>query len=306
MIIMRRNRYLLVTPAKNEAHALPALIRSIVQQTVVPILWLIVDDGSTDNTSEIIKNAEKEYAYIKGFKLPEGKRDLGLKYSYVCKVGFEHVIQLCAKEEIDWHYIALLDADIIIGINYFEDLMIEFEKNPRLGIASGDIYCQNENEFYIDYHREDLPRGANRIWRRKCFEDTNGFTITYAPDTVSNIKAKLQGWDTKKFGNIMSRQIRPTSSAEGLWKGYKIRGKTTYYLCYHPIHVIFRGVKYLMQPKFYLSFAYFYGYLKDFVLKQPRTEDEVIKAYFRKYGLKDTISVYTKGTKHDHDSCKKM
>ena len=281
-----------MTPVKNEEENLPNLVKSVVEQTIKPILWVIVDDGSTDKSPEIIEKARKKNEWIEGIKLPKGKRDLGLHYAYVCKQGFDYATEFCKKKGIGWNYISLLDADIRLEEDYFEKLIIEFERNPKLGIASGGIYYQTDDGLLWVKTRRDLPRGANRIWRRKCFEETEGFKVTYSPDAVSNVKAKLRGWETKQFKDLVSIQARPTSSAEGLWKGYEFRGESTYYLCYHPIHAFLKGLKHLLQPRFYLSFAYFSSYLSGFIHKKPRIEDEEIRNYFRRQRLKELVDIY--------------
>lgn len=289
---MSRQNYILITPAKNEEESITKCIESIINQTVTPTLWVLVDDGSTDRTPEIIGEAEEKYPYIKRIRLAKGKMDLGLHYAHVCKRGFDYAIEFCKKKGIYWNYISLLNADIIVEKDYFENLIEEFEKDPDLGIASGGTWSFHGREYIQEKVRRDIPSGAARLWKRRCFEETSGYVITYAPDTVSMVKAKLRGWKTKRFERFKSYQTRPTSSAEGLWKGYKFRGEETYYLCYHPIHILLRGLKYLLQPKFYLSFAYLSGYLGCFIHKKPRIEDEEIKNYFREQMLKELIDIY--------------
>ena len=297
MIGDNKPSYILITPSKNEEENLPKLIESVVNQTIIPSLWVIVDDGSTDNSSSIIKDAMKKHGYIRSIRLKEGSRDLGIHYAYVCKQGFDYATKFCENNDINYNYVSLLDADIQLGKSYFEKLIKEFERNPKLGIASGDIYYQTDDGLCWEKTRRDLPRGANRIWRRICFEETEGFKIVHSPDTVSNIKAKLRGWETKQFKDIISIQTRPTSSAEGLWKGYKIKGEGAYYLRCHPLHVLLKGLKYLLQPRFYLSFAYFSGYLSGFIQRKRRIEDEEIKNYFRKQRLKELVNIYLKNKK---------
>lgn len=273
------SKYILVTPAKNEEENLPRLIKSIETQSSKPVLWVIVDDGSTDSTPAIIEKAKKQ-EWIKSIRLSEGKRDLGKHYAEVCRRGFEYAVRYCEDNEIEYEFIALVDADTILEKDYFKRLLAEFEDNPRLGIASGGVYFNEEGKGVWEKSRLDIPRGSGRIWRRECFEETNGYAITYSPDAVSNTKAKLRGWETRQFREIKATQARKTSSASGLWRGYKERGEWCYYLNYHPVFAIGKGVKELLKKPHYTGIAFLLGYLRSFLKREEKIEDKEIRDYY--------------------------
>ena len=94
--------YILITPAKNEEYSIPDVLQSIINQTIRPLMWIIVDDGSTDNTPKIIKDFEIKYKWIKTIRLPSRDRDITHHYSYVCKKGFDTAIQYCETDQIDF------------------------------------------------------------------------------------------------------------------------------------------------------------------------------------------------------------
>jgi len=281
--------YILITPVKNEEKTLLEVIRSVKNQTKKPILWVIVNDGSTDKSPEIIRNAMENYEWIKTINLLESERDIGLRYSYVCKTGFDYAVKYAREHNIKYQYIGLLDSDIIIEKDYFEKLIEEFKRNPRLGIVSGVIYSYNGRKYVLDIGKKDIPRGANRLWRRECFEETGGYIITYGPDTVSNIKAKLKGWETRRFEEITAKQTRMTSAAEGLKKGYFKNGEAHYYLYQRPTIVFLRSIKYLFSKRFYLSFYYLYGYVNAMIKKIDRIDDEEIIEYYQNRKVMDYI-----------------
>lgn len=273
-------RYILITPAKNEERSLPSLIQSVVNQTIKPALWVIVDDGSSDKTPEIIKDAKEKNNWIQTIRLKEGKRDIGKHYAYVCRKGFDFSYEYCKTNSIRYEYIGLLDADMILCTDFFDKLIKEFEKNPELGIASGGIYYNNG--VIWEKGREELPRGGARVWRRKCFEETGGYLLTYSPDSVSNVKAKLRGWETKQFKKIKAIQTRKTSSAEGFWRGYWANGVSSYFLNTNPVFVMLKGVKYLFRRPYYIGLAYLWGYFGSFIRKQEQIDDEEIRKYYYK------------------------
>lgn len=271
--------YILVTPAKNEEDSLEKCIKSVVNQSKIPSLWLIMDDGSTDETPKIIERAIKKYGWIKSIKLGDKPRDLGKHYSLICKNGFEFIISECIKENIKYNYIGLLDADVILDKSYYENLINKFRSNHKLGIVSGCTVCIiNEKNVPMDQY-SDIPSGAARLWRKACFEETGGYDITYSSDSVSTVKAKIRGWDTKRFFEYPFIQSRMTSSVEGLWSGWKSIGVSHSYLGYPFIFAILRFIKYSLTKPYYIGLAYIVGYTTCTFKKQRTGDKEILKYY---------------------------
>lgn len=279
-----------MTPTRDEEDFLPIVIKSVTKSSVRPSLWLIVDDNSNDKTPKILQDASKEYRYIKTLRLSKGSHRDFFNYSYVCKTGFEYALHLSKENEIDWEYILLLDADTIVKRMYFEDIISKMQEDSRIGIASGDIYILINGKIRSRTRFRDLPAGTARIWRRDCFYETNGYSITQAPDSVSTVKANIMGWKTVRFRELKALQLRETSSAEGLWKGYIVRGEVTYHLCYHPLLVLARGLSYMIQPKFYLIIPYFVGYIESMIRKRPRIQDGEVSEYFKSGRLNELLT----------------
>jgi glycosyltransferase involved in cell wall biosynthesis len=272
--------YILITPAKNEEKDLPKVAESVISQTLRPALWVIVDDGSTDNSPAIIKNLEKQCDWIQSIRLPEHPRDITFHYSYVCKNGFTCAIEYCSKNSIDYDFIGLLDADTCLTETYFEQLISAFVKDPGLGIASGGIYYDSNGTLQWIRILEKYPAGTGRLWRKACFFETGGYQVEPSPDSISTIKAGLNGWKTQNFKEIIAVQTRPTSGAEGVWKGYTIDGKNAYYLNKHPILVFLNFMDFSTQKPFYIGIAYAYGFLKAFIRRDKKIDDKQIKDYY--------------------------
>ena len=273
-------RYILVTPVKNEEENLPNLIQSIVNQMVKPMLWVIVDDGSTDNTPKIIKNAKKKYNWIQSTRMNEGKRDLGLHLADILRKGFDFAIQYCMKNRINYDYLGILDGDLSLKPTFIENLITEFEKNPKLGIASGGSkHIVKNREIHLKVSIDE-PAGGHRLIRRKCFEECDGIPLSYDCDSVLKVKAKLRGWKTKRFEENIVTGIRDMSSAEGFWKGYVHNGKASYYLNLNPLHVMIRSIIYSFRRPYYTGIAYMVGYLSDLIRKKEQLDDNEIKDYY--------------------------
>jgi glycosyltransferase involved in cell wall biosynthesis len=285
--------YILVTPCKNEEKSLPKLAEGIISQTAKPKIWVIVNDGSTDGTQDIIETLLANYFWIRSIKLPPRPRDITFHYSYVCRQGFDYAINCCKEENLDYNYIGNVDADLNFGSNYFDALINEFGKNKNLGICSGHVGNIINNKIIWSSFREDLPSGGARLWRKECFEETGGYLLTCSPDSVSNVKAKIRGWDTRQFEHIKFVSTRAYASAEGQWKGYKKQGANNYYIGYTPIHIILKGVKLLHSKTGYfrdgVGLAYISGYFSEYLKGAPRIDDSEVIAYYKNRRLREIL-----------------
>ncbi|MCG7848057.1 MAG: glycosyltransferase family 2 protein [ANME-2 cluster archaeon] len=298
---MDLREYILITPCKNEEDSLPKHIESVINQTIKPVLWVIVDDGSTDKTPRILKEVTGVYPWIKTLGLSEIPRDLGIHVAQVYRTGFQYTIDFCKNNNIIFNYIGVVDADIILDLNYFESLIAEFEKNSQIGICSGHIGNMVNGKVIWSSFKEDMPSGGARLWRKKCFEDTDGYILTCSPDSVSNVKAKLKGWSTKQFNHIKAVSTRPYASAEGQWIGYKKLGLNNYFIGYTPIHILLKGTKLMYSTNGYYKpgagLAYIIGYFSGYVKKAPRLDDKEVIKYYKTRGkniLCSTLKLHRK------------
>lgn len=282
--------YFIVTPSKNEEQNISRLIRLIEKQTIKPFLWVIVDE-STDGTKEIINKTTDKYEWVKAIYLQTGEGYLGIKYGIACKAGFDYAIEYCRLHEIENYYIGLIDADVIIERDLFEKLMVEFEKEPELGIASGSEYWEISGKLVSAGTRIDLPMGPVRMWRKKCFEVTGGYMAVACPDSVSNVKAKLRDWKTMQF-NELKVVTRRTSTARGFWWGAVEDGKTYYYLNFHPIIILLKSIKYSLKYPYYTGFGLIKGYFSCLIRKKKKIDDAEIEYYYRYIRPKEIFRYY--------------
>ena len=286
-------KYLLITPAKNEEQNLPEVAGSVTGQKVKPELWVIVDDGSTDDTPHVIENLKDTYSYIQSIRLPQRPRDITFHYSYVCKQGFDYAFEYCRENNIEFEYIGLLDADTVLEENYFGKLLIKFKEDNSLGIASGGVYYDTGGKLSREKTDRNLPRGTGRLWRKECFFETGGYQVEPSPDSISNIKAILRGWKLVQCANVIQIQKRKTSAANGLWHGYVKNGWMAYYLGKNPLVALTNVLYYSVKFPFYTGPAYFWGYVSSAVKKEKKIKDPEIRAYyhnFRLSGLSSRIS----------------
>ena len=275
-----KKSYVVVTPVKNEGVNLPDLIQSMASQTLKPVLWVIVDDGSTDSTSEIIREAEGKYNWIRSIRVESDKRDLGLHLAGIVREGFNVAITYCERNGIKYSYIGNLDGDLTLEHTFYENIIKEFEKDPELGVASGGTQHIIGDRIIYARVEEDEPSGGHMLIRRECYDECGGIPLSYSWDSVIKAKARLRGWKTRRFEENIATEARDVGSAEGHWGGFFHYGKSEHYLCYNPIHVLIKGMKYMLRKPYHKGIAYLIGYLSSTVRREKQIEDEEVRKYF--------------------------
>lgn len=282
--------YFIVTPTKDEEMNIANLICLIEQQTIKPILWVIVDE-STDNTRQIIKELTERQNWVKNIFLEENEGYLGVNYAIACKTGFDFACEYCMQHSIEYDYIGLIDADVSINEDFFERLMIEFKRDPKIGIASGSEYWNDSGGTVRAGLRADLTMGPARLWRRKCFEETGGYQSVASPDSVSNVTAKLRGWKTKQFRDV-EVITRRTSTAKGYWWGSVREGKNYYFLNFHPFIILLKTIKALFKKPYYTALGLFIGYFGCTIQKNNKIKDDELRYYYRHIRTREIFQHY--------------
>jgi glycosyltransferase involved in cell wall biosynthesis len=257
--------YVLVTPAKNEDAFIGSTIHSVVNQTILPELWIIVNDGSTDKTRKIVESYQKEYSFIKLVNLVySGKRNFGSKAS-AFKKGLKHL------NGVNYGFIGNLDADIEIIPNYYEKMLKALNDDYNIGIVGGSIYTLIGNKYISVDKTADSVAGAVQFFRKECFEDIGGYPKLEIGgiDSVAEIKAKMLGWKVRKIKEVKVKENRRTGSANFRPIASKIQeGKRFYSVGYCPIFYFFRCLYRLPNPPIIIGsiaslIGYFYSYLKS-------------------------------------------
>jgi glycosyltransferase involved in cell wall biosynthesis len=283
-------KYFVVTSTKNEEKNIPYLIKFVEEQSIKPVLWTIVDN-STDSTKEIIRKFAEKKEWVKLIDQEKNNGYLGINYGIACNIGFNYSIEYCRQQGIKYDYIGLIDADVTVEKDFFERLMIQFEKYPRLGIVSGAEYWNISGELVSANTREDLPMGPARLWRKKCFEETDGYMAVSSPDSVSIVKAKLRGWKTKQLKDIKVI-TRRSSTARGYWWGAVHDGKNYHYLNHNPILILSKSIKCSLKKPYYIGLGLFIGYLTCIVQRRKKIDDIEIRYYYRYTRPKEIINYY--------------
>lgn len=232
-------KYALITPAHNEANFIDKTIKSIAAQEIKPSTWIIVNDGSTDNTLEVIKSFEEKYDFINTIST---NRTPGRHF--INKVlAFNKGIEQLSMEKCE--LIGNLDADISIEPDYFRLLLQKFESNPNLGIGGGMIHSMIDGKWISQNVALDSVAGAVQLFRRECFIEIGGYTpLQYGGiDAAAEFKARHLNWDTQTFPELIALESRPTGWANRTSLHYRIsEGKKMHALGYSPLFFLIRSL----------------------------------------------------------------
>ena len=239
--------YVLITPARNEAVLIEGTIKSVIAQTIKPIKWVIVSDGSTDGTDEIVKKYLPDNPWIELIRMPESRdRTFAAKVACV-NAGYERF------KQHTYDILGILDADITFEPDYFEYLLAQFKNNPKLGVA-GTPFVEDGVQYDYEFSNIEHVSGACQLFRKACYEDIGGYIPIKGGgiDVVAVRTARMKGWQTRTFTERTCFHHRKmgtgsSSKAGGLFK----LGKEDYYLGGHPLWQTVRSV-YQLSRKPYL------------------------------------------------------
>jgi glycosyltransferase involved in cell wall biosynthesis len=203
-------QYAIITPAKNEEATIERTIESVIHQTILPTRWVIVDDGSTDRTAEIVETYLSSHRYMRLVRRRHsGRRHFGSKVE-AFNSGYESL------NGTPHAFIGNLDADISLQPNYYEQILAEFQRDTRLGIAGGIVYTSIGNRFITRDYTKDSVGGAVQLFRRECFQAIGGYRplARGGIDAAAEIMARMNGWTVRKFPDIPVYEHRRTGSAQ--------------------------------------------------------------------------------------------
>jgi biofilm PGA synthesis N-glycosyltransferase PgaC len=266
--------YVLVTPARNEAAFIEQTIGSVILQTVGPLSWVIVSDGSTDGTDDIVRRYAADHPWITLVRMPERRERHFAGKVHAFKAGYSVV------QGLDYDAIGSLDADISFESDYFAFLLARLADDPRLGLVGTPF--EEDGETY-DYRFVSIEHvsGACQLFRRECFEAVGGYVPMPGGgvDHVAVITARMKGWNTRTYTERICHHHRKQGSANHGALSARFRvGALDYALGSHPLWELFRAVYQMTKRPFILGgsliFAgYFWSMAKR--TQRPITPDLV-------------------------------
>lgn len=244
-------RYVLITPCRNEARFIAGTLKSVIAQTILPLRWVIVNDGSTDATADIVAKYAAQHAWIELVNRPARKdRNFAAKV-HAFNEGFQRV------QDLKFELLGNLDGDISFGPDLFEFLINKFAENPVLGVA-GTAYTQDGgwDSTRDSFEGETSVHGACQLFRGQCFQEIGG----YCPNRLGGIDwiavttARMKGWETRNYPDRRYHHPRTMGTAERGPLGAAFDyGKKDYFLGGSPLWELFRVAYRMTQKPFVLG-----------------------------------------------------
>lgn len=227
-----RAKYVLITPARNEEAFIEKTIQSVLAQTVLPEKWVIVSDGSTDRTDEIVEEYTKKYDFIELVRRSgDQQRNFGSKAKAV-EYGYGNV------KKLEFDFIGNLDADISLDSTYYAGILSKFLENERLGVAGGIRFDFCNGRFIKKHCARNSVGGPFQLFRRQCYEEIGGYRpLRFGGiDAVAETMARMYGWHVESFPEFQAYHHRCTGTARGsVFRGSFRLGIQHYVIGYHPL-----------------------------------------------------------------------
>jgi poly-beta-1,6-N-acetyl-D-glucosamine synthase len=272
--------YILITPARNEEAFIEKVIESVVQQTVLPRKWVIVDDGSTDKTPDIVTRYLEQFPWIEMVRRPQRRMRSFAAKVQAFNAGYERV------KDLEYEVVGNLDADLSFDAEYFELILSKFREDTSLGVAGTvfeeDGYSSERQSFEGHNH----VAGGCQMFRKCCFKEIGGFTPNEAGgvDWIAVTSARMMGWRTKSFREKSFFHHRHLGTAErGVISSLFSYGEKDYYLGGHPVWELFRIVyRCAKQPYIMGGLALGAGYCWACLRRTPRPVSPELMAFHRR------------------------
>lgn len=281
--------YVLITPARNEEDYIEKTIQSVISQTILPEKWIIISDGSTDLTDEIVEKYIKKYNYIfLKHIMGDNKRNFGSQ-ARAFNIGYSQL------KNMDFDFIGNLDADVSLDSNYYDSIIEKFQQNPRLGISGGLIFEEYNGEFK-SRPTNSIRSVANAIqlFRRECYETIGGYTpLKYGGhDTLAEIIARKKGWHVEAFPEFKIYHHRHASG--GILRRRFLDGMRGFSIGNHPLFEIFKCIRRVKERPYLIgAFSRLMGFIWPYCQGEKRmVSGELVKFLRREqmYRLKEFFS----------------
>ena len=276
---LNETRYVIITPVRDEEAHLQSTIESVLKQTIRPVEWIIVNDGSSDNTGKIIDDYASRFSWLRGVHRPNrGFRKSGGGVVEAFDEGYRSLLSR------DWDFIVKLDGDLTFEPAYFERCFRYFAEDTALGVGGGVIcYVLDDGSKEFEQNPAFHVRGATKIYRRTCWDAIGGLWPAPGWDTMDEVKANMLGWTSRSFPDLHLVHRRHTGAADGTWKNLMKNGRANYVCGYHPLFMLSKCLYRLrVRPYGIGSLALLCGYLSGYLKKIPQVDDRTAIQYLRR------------------------
>lgn len=279
------SRYVLISPCRNESAFMRQTIESVLAQVLRPVEWIIVDDGSTDATPEILAEYALKYEWVRVIRRPDrGKRSVGPGVIDAFYSGYEAIVST------DYEFLCKLDLDLRLPPRYFALLIERMHADPRIATCSGKAYIEENQRLVFERHGDDTSLGMTKFYRRACFEQIGGFVREVMWDGIDCHQCRMRGWIACSWDDPDLRfvHLRPMgSSQQSIYVGRMRHGSGQYFMGTGFLFLAASALGRLNQKPYILgSFAMLWGWLKSAFQRKPRFADRQFRRYLRNYQMR--------------------
>jgi len=206
---MSTAQYALVTPARNEEDLIELTLSSVAAQTAPPERWVVVSDGSTDRTDEIVQGYAARFPFIRLLRLERSEERTFASKAHAVDAGVRELTG------VEYDFLGNLDADIELPPDYFEKILAKLQNHPEIGIAGGVLYDRWGDRFVKKIHSLDSVAGPVQLFRRQCYEEVGGYLALRkgGVDAMAEVMARMNGWKVQSFPDIEAKHHRTTGTA---------------------------------------------------------------------------------------------
>ena len=282
----RPRTYVVISPCRNEADYMRRTLDSMVAQSEPPTLWVIVDDGSTDETPAILADYAARHDWIRIVPKPDrGHRAVGPGVIEAFYAGLDTV------SLDDYAYLCKLDLDLDLPPTYFATLMDRMEANPRIGTCSGKAYFRNgRGELENERHGDEMSLGMTKFYSVACFTQIGGFVREVMWDGIDCHKARSLGWTPVSWDDpeLRFEHLRPMgSSQQSIFTGRRRHGFGQYYMGTHPLFMLASALYRMTRPPYVTGgLSMLLGYAGAWMRGAERQSDTALIAFIRAYQLR--------------------
>ena len=293
---MSARRYCIITPCRDEARFARRALDAVIRQTAPPALWVIVDDGSTDATPQLLAEHAARVPWIRVVRRADrGERKVGGGVIDAFYAGYDTI------DPTQFDYLCKLDLDLDLPPWYFERLLDRMEANPRIGTCSGKPY------FFPPGAPDDAVRfplstaaglvsemigdensiGAAKLYRTRCFEEIGGFVREVMWDGIDGHRCRQLGWIAASWDDPELRfvHLRPMGTSHRSWRTGRMRhGRGQWFMGTGPVYMLASAVYRMSRPPVVVGgVAMLHGYLQAMLRREPRYGDAEFRRFLRRY-----------------------
>lgn len=275
-------RYVLISPCRNEAAYMRQTLESVIAQSIPPTLWVIIDDGSTDETPRILAEYAARHDWIAIVtRADRGRRAVGSGVIDAFYAGYDSI------DPDAYDYLCKLDLDLRLPPRYFETLMQRMEADPRIATCSGKAYIETPQGLVHERHGDETSIGASKFYRVDRFKEIGGFVREVMWDGIDCHRCRMLGWIACSWDAPELRfvHLRPMgSSQQNIYTGRMRHGYGQYFMGTGFIYMLANAANRITEKPYVTgSLAMFWGWTRSALQGKPRYADKAFRKFLRRY-----------------------